>query len=188
MIFDLAKDLYLIFISGFISLSFFRFRRRKSYTKINGEKYVMILLAYGVLSYFSYLSTLTIIKAIGVTPPVGAELKTLLTLVFFSIAGVFWGYLFSKSCFLKIFDEETSLLREEGVGPETSGLVEIDFVETIKPEPRHEIYIFDLSSRKVYVGFLLRADIDDNMPTEEKVVKIVPLKSGYRSSESLEIS
>lgn len=50
------------------------------------------------------------------------------------------------------------------------------------------LVLLELSNRKVYIAFLQTAELRESVPFEERTLQIDPIKSGFRSSETMEVS
>lgn len=179
---ELLKEFLPIFLSGYISLTFFRFRQNQGFARLNGEKYIIELFMWGFISHFSFLiAKYVVIEKWGIYKPQehSETLNLIVTFVYYAIAGTIFGFILSNNNIYHRIKKENSRFKENKF-PVWSNHLEEEFIDAIYFKPT--IYIFEISNGKFYIGVLKDADIDDSTPFEEKILKFVPIKSGHRDN------
>ena len=180
---ELLKDFLPIFLSGYISLTFFRYRQNQGFARLNGEKYIIELFMWGFISHFSFLiAKYAIVEEWKFfKPQIHSETFNLIfKFLYYTVAGTFFGCILSNNNIYHRIKKENSRFKENKF-PVSSNHMEEEFVDAIYFKPT--IYIFEISNGKFYIGVLKDADIDDSTPFEEKILKFVPIKSGHRDNE-----
>lgn len=183
---DLLKELLPILLSGYLALNIFRFRTQHTFTNLSGEKYIMSLVAWGVVIHILFL--VTKILCIKLNIPISdfsSSQKELYKLLFYGFTGsVFGAVLGEKNIWERI--KSNSEMFKSYSRPQTSTELEELFLEAIDNEELN-LFIIELETRKVYVGPITSSDVKDDVPFEEKTISVKPYMSGLRCLEKAEI-
>jgi len=173
---DFVKDLSQVFLSGYVALAVFTFRQNRGFSRLEGEKYLMSLLALGMFSHFLFL----LAKAgyLGLGWPAGTlNAIQIGKFIFYVVAGALIGGVLSQNEVLETIKASSQLLRQKKI-PHPSSLFEENLLDAIYVRPMP--LLIETVAGKFYVAFVREADIADNIPYDERIIRIAPIRSGAR--------
>ena len=178
------EKIFLIGATGFIFLAVYRHRRQKHYTEsTNSNKFLFIVFVCGILPYGSSIVIQELVRHCDAITEFFSDHKNLVfgaKLLLSSACAVFWSVLFSCRWANGIWNglkNKTIVEDDPRIG---DGLIDHDFTNFMKNE---DIVILTLKNSKVYVGRVLFIDGLDSIAQEQRSIKILPLKSGYRDKD-----
>ena len=178
------ENVFLIGATGFIFLSIYNHRTKNYYSESNSNKFLVYMFVCGILPYACSTTILEFVQGCDVTSKLFFQHKKLVFLVeilLSSICAIFLSLLFSWKWIQRIwigikkwgekYDDELA---------KRNGLIGYDFSTFIKNE---NVVILSLKNSKVYVGHVLFIDFLEEISQEQRSIKILPLKSGYRNPD-----
>lgn len=177
------EQLFLIGATGYVALSIYNHRLTRTYAESNTNRFLISVVLWG---FFPYL-VLIIVKGFAKQNSYLFEYfkdhnehifpTEAVTALFISL---FIGYLSSAHCSQKIKRRFLNFLKINAVDPQTTGLVEFDWLRFTKSG---QALIITLKNKKVYIGYMMFADYHDNMEHDIRAIRVLPLKSGHRDSD-----
>lgn len=176
------KEVFLIGATGFIFLSLYNHRTKNHYRESNSNKLLIFVFVCGIFPYVSSIIIQEILLGCDVVAKFFSNYEKLLFgagMLLSSICAVFWSFLFSCSSVRKIWSgfKEMIIVEDDGIALD-DGLIDYDFSKFIKD---NDVVILTLKNSKVYVGWVLFIDVSESISPEQRSMKILPLKSGYRN-------
>lgn len=176
---DFIKDLSQVFLSGYVALVVFTYRQNRGFSRLDGEKYLMSLLALGMLSHFLFLIAKCGFQAGGWPTPGNTEIQ-ILKFIFYVLSGVTVGGILSQNEILDFIETSSITFRQKKI-PHPSSLFEEDMLDAIYIRPMP--YLIETILGKFYVSWIRQVDIADSIPYDERIIKISPVRSGRRDGD-----
>ena len=176
------EKIFLIGAAGFVFLSIYTRRIKEFRVDTNSNKFLVRALVWGMLPFV----TVSLLRMCSFWPTLPKELPAdliftvdIILLIFFS---VLLGLFLSCPAIQKIIMRVEKWIMEipENL-PKAEGLLAYDLLGFAA---NGDTLIFTLRNGKVYVGALIYAEHREDIAQEEKAVKIIPWKSGFRTENN----
>jgi hypothetical protein len=191
MTLDLPTILVVIGVSGYCSFRTFTYFTNSQFNAVNGEKLVFKSLLYGSINLILFLFFLGIFS---IKIPQNVEDNFFkISLMIFSLIfmSAIVGLILASS--YKTFVENNKKLLSELIvndNPVYSNYLEEHLIFLFNPINKENqnsktktLSYFEMKNGKIYIGLIQKFDLNDDMPINERFIKLVPIYSGRRSSD-----
>ena len=172
------EKIFLIGATGFVFLSVYNLRIKEFRVDTNSNKFLVKALVWGMLPFV----IMSLAKKIPCIPTIPEDMTFTVDIISLMLLALFLGTLLSCPKIQKIITSMTDWLIDIPANlPRAEGLLAHDLSKFMA---NGDVLILTLKSGKVYVGALIYADHREDIAPEEKAVKIIPWKSGFRTEKN----